>query len=228
MTHSVTTYFMGLFGYKTVPITVSAKAIIQQTGSTGPDSSSGPFKYALFSKNDLTLSGNKTVKGSVHTDSNLSWSGNKTITQTVEGKTVSISGNTTVANNGTPGSIIAQTPSDITISGNYNHNVNKLGGCDTNIAMPDYSDNIANIVADKQSLSNYTISGNVDLTNSIYNDGNITLSGNIDSTGAILATGDITISGNIDITGATRFAFIHKMAILLLVAISLPAAMPAP
>ena len=113
MTHSVATYFMGLFGYKTVPITVSAKAIIQQTGSAGPDSSSGPFKYALFSKDDLTLSGNKTIKGSVHTDSNLSWSGNKTITQNVEGKTVSISGNTTVANNGTPGSIIADTPNDI-------------------------------------------------------------------------------------------------------------------
>ena len=190
LTQNVSTYFMGVFGRGTVPITVSAEAILQSGAG-------GPFNYALFSKKSLTMSGNERVTGSVHTNTNLTISGNVRISSgSTEGKRVTLSGNSDVE------AIIADTVGDITVSGNA-HFDSKAGGVDSNIAIPDYSAQIENIAATKY-YTNKTFSGNLDISGSIYVDGNVTISGNFQGTGAILATGNITVSGNTNITGSNQ------------------------
>ncbi len=204
MTRSVSTHFIGLLGQSAVPVTVTATAKMQQSAGGGPN---GPFKYALFSTDTLSLSGNKNITGSVHTNNSLTWSGNKTVSQAVEGKTISISGNSTID------SAIAQTVNDITISGNYNQDMQKLGDCDTNIGMPDYSQKVHDAAAASSHVysdTNKTYSGNIDVNGSIYNDGSLTISGNFESTGAMLATGNITISGNTNINGANQVCLYSK------------------
>ena len=189
LTNNVSTYFMGLLGWGAVPITVSAEAILQQSGTGG-----GPFNYALFSHKPLSMSGNEKIKGSVHSNGALTISGNVKISEgNTEGKTVALSGNSDV------GDIIATTVQDITTSGNAHYD-SKSGGVDSNIAMPDYSQQIQDTAATKY-YTNKTFSGNQNLTGNIYVNGNVTISGNFNSSGAILATGNITVSGNINISG---------------------------
>lgn len=192
LTKIVSTNFMGLLGYGTVPITVSAEAILQQSGVPA-----GPFNYALFSHKALTMSGNEIIKGSVHSNDALTISGNVNIANGVtEGKNVTLSGISNVE------AVVAVTENDITISG-LAHLDSKSGGVDTNISMPDYTQQIQDIAATKF-YTDKTFSGNLDLTGSIYVDGNVTISGNFSGTGAILATGNITVSGNANITGSNQ------------------------
>lgn len=192
LTNNISTFFMGLLGYGTVPITVSAEAILQQSGGA-----TGPFNYALFSHKALTMSGNENIKGSVHSNDALTISGNVKIANgATEGKNVTLSGNSDVE------AVVADTVQDITISGNA-HLDSKSGGVDTNISMPDYTQQIQDIAATKF-YTDKTFSGNLDLTGSIYVDGNVTISGNFSGTGAILATGNITVSGNVNITGSNQ------------------------
>ncbi len=188
LTNNISTYFMGLLGWGNVPITVSAEAILQ-SGTAG-----GPFNYALFAQKPLTLSGNEIVRGSVHSNAALTISGNVNISQgTTEGNTVSLSGNSNV------GDIIANTVNDITTSGNANFD-SKSGGVDSNIIIPDYSQQIHDTAATKY-YTDKTFSGNQSITGNIYVDGNVIITGNFNSSGAILATGNITVSGNTDISG---------------------------
>ena len=192
LTNNVSTLFMGLFGYGTVPITVSAEAILKQSGGA-----TGPFNYALFSHKPLTMSGNERINGAVHSNGNLTISGNvKIYNGAAEGKRVTLSGNSDLE------AVVATTESDITISGNAHYD-SKSGGVDSNIAMPDYTQQIQDIAATKYYIDK-TFSGNLDINGSIYVDGNVTISGNFIGTGAILATGNITVSGNITINGSNQ------------------------
>ncbi|MFA5111302.1 MAG: pilus assembly protein TadG-related protein [Desulfobaccales bacterium] len=204
MSQNVPTYFMGLLGHPTVKVSATATAKMQPAGGGGP---SGPFKYALFSINDLSISGNKNIDGSVHTNNNLSWSGNKTVSGSVEGKTISISGNSTID------SAIARNLNDITISGNYNNDIQKSGGVDTNIAMPDYSQQVNDAAAASNhtySDTNKTYTGNINVDGSVYNEGSLTISGNFNSSGAMMSTGNIIISGNTNINGANQVCLYSK------------------
>jgi cytoskeletal protein CcmA (bactofilin family) len=203
LTNDVLTIFMGLFGYGIVPITVSAEGILLQSGGA-----TGPFNYALFSHKPLTMSGNERITGSVHSNDALTISGNVKITNgTTEGKEVTLSGNSDVED------VIAVTEDDITISGNA-HLDSKLGGVDTNIPMPDYSQQMQDIAATKY-CTNKTFSGNLNINGSIYVDGNVTISGNLVGTGAIISTGNITISGNINITGSNQVCLYSEQNITL-------------
>lgn len=193
MTKNVQTYFMGLFGYSTVPITAAAKAVLQSTGS------SGPFSYALFSGSGLNISGNATIHGSVHANGSVTLTGNINVNEpgiingNVEGATgVSASGNISV-----DGDLSANSLANITTTGNVSY-----GGKDANavnIAMPDYSSQLNTIFPNMTTYTgNQSWSGNIpDVTNGIYVNGSATLSGNVNSTGAIVATDNITISGNV-------------------------------
>jgi len=192
LTNNVSTNFMGLFGYGTMPITVSATAkLYSSSGATGP------FNYALFSHKPLTMSGNERINGSVHSNDALTISGNVKISDgATEGKRVTLSGNSDVE------AVVATTEGDITISGNAHYD-SKSGGVDSNIAMPDYTQQIQDIAATKY-YTDKVFSGNLDIEGSIYVDGDVTISGNFAGTGAVLATGNITISGNINITGSNQ------------------------
>lgn len=187
LTNNVSTYFMGLFGWGNVPITVSAEAILQP-------GSSGPFNYTVFADKPLTLKGNEKVKGSLHSNDALTIKGNVKISGgTTEGKTVALSGNSNV------GDVIATTVNDITITGNSTHG-DLLGGVDSNITMPDYSQKMFDTAGTKY-YTDKTFTGNENITGNIYVDGNVTIHGNFSSSGAIFATGNITMSGNINISG---------------------------
>jgi cytoskeletal protein CcmA (bactofilin family) len=195
MTKSVPTYFMGLFGVKTVSLTASAEGILS-SGSVG-----GPFNYTLFSNLPLALSGSRTVTGSVHSNNGLTMSGsNNTITGAAEGaKGVTISGS-----NQTIGSVVADTQSDIHISGS-NNTIGPLSGGASNIAMPDYTSQIEAIAGQQGTVysNTKTLSGTNNINGNIYVKGNVTLSGvTTNGTGAILADGNITTSGTTTVGGS--------------------------
>jgi hypothetical protein len=197
LTENVSTNFMGLFGYGTVPITVSATAILQQSGGTNPG---GPFYYALFSNLDLPLSGSRTITGSVHSNHGLTMSGgNNTITGAAEGATgVTISGS-----NQHIGSVQADQLSNIHISGT-NNTIGAQSGGATNIAMPDYTQQIKDVAATTYT-GNKTLSGSNNIAGNIHVTGNVTCSGvTVNGTGAILADGNITLSGTTSISGSDQ------------------------
>ncbi|WP_449245280.1 pilus assembly protein TadG-related protein [Desulfobacca acetoxidans] len=191
MTNQVPTFFLGLFGYPNVSITVSAKGILQ-TGGAG-----GPFNYAIFSDQNLPISGNQKITGSVHTNHQLTISGNTKISGAAEGATgVCLSGSNTI------GSVQADTTANIHVSGS--NTIGSQSGGATQIAMPDFTSQIE-AAAQAQGTVYYSakiLSGTNDLDGNIWVQGDITMSGMTTSgTGAILANGNITISGNTTIGG---------------------------
>ena len=196
LTKNVSTNFMGLFGYGTVPVAVSATAILVQSGTTTPG---GPFDYALFSNLNLPLSGNRNITGSIHSNNTLTMSGGANITGNAEGATgVTMSGTNTVN-----GAVMADKLSHIIMSGS--NTIGSKSAEAVNIAMPDYT---APIIALAQSnntsySSSKTLSGTTDISGDIYVQGNITASGvTTNGTGAILATGNITTSGTTTVGGS--------------------------
>lgn len=193
LTKNVSTNFMALFGYRTVPITVSATAILQQSGGTNPG---GPFDYALFSNLDLPLSGTRNITGSVHSNHTLSMSGSCNINGNAEGATgVTVSGTNTVT-----GTVQADKLSDIIMSGSNNIGSKSDGA--TNIAMPDYTQQIKDVAATNYT-GNKTLSGSNSIDGSIHVSGNVTCSGvTTNGTGAILADGNITTSGTTTVGGS--------------------------
>lgn len=193
LTNNVPTYFMGLFGLKTVAITTKAEGILQN-GTAG-----GPFKYAILSgdpNNPLTLSGaGLQVTGSVHANNVLKVTGSGiTISHAAEGlKGVNISG---AGNN--IGSAGADTLSDITIGGAGNK-VGSLTDGVTNVDIPDYSQQIKDIAIANNNIYNSgkIFSGaGISVNNNVYVQGDATIDGaGFTDTGAILADGDITLTG---------------------------------
>lgn len=170
MTNNVNTYFMGLFGYPSVPITVSAKAIL-------PPSNPDPaFNYAIFSGSPTLVSTLNeavlTVRGSVHSNDIL----------TINGASINISGS-------------AEAVNQVNVHAASTH-IGQIVNNASNIPMPDYSQQIADIAGTTYS-SDQTFSGAItQLSNSISVQGNVTLSGaTVNSTGAILATGNINLNG---------------------------------
>jgi cytoskeletal protein CcmA (bactofilin family) len=189
------TYFMGLFGFRTVPIKASAEGILIQS------SPGGPFNYSIFSADplstfELTLNGTQNVKGSVHSNDQLCINGSSTVSGSAEGVTgVTINGSNNI------GSVMADTLNDITINGS-NTIGSKSGGA-SNIAMPDYSTQIANTAATTYN-SSQTFNGTVNVTGNIYVKGDVTLNGSINTSGAILSTGNITVNGTSSIGGSNQ------------------------
>ena len=157
LTNNVSTYFMGLFGFQTVPITASAKAILQ-TSSAG-----GPFDYTLFSGSqalDLILNGAQTITGSIHSNDDLLINGSGNITGAAEGvKSVTVNGTHTI------GSVVADTLNHITVNGN--NTIGSTSGGASIIAMPDYSQQIHDTAATKYDTSQI-FNGSVNVNGSIY------------------------------------------------------------
>jgi cytoskeletal protein CcmA (bactofilin family) len=193
MTNNVPTFFMGLLGIKTVSLTASAEGQLQ--GS----SPGGPFNYTIFSGSetlDLLLNGSQTVTGSVHSNDHLLINGSGTITGAAEGyKGVTVNGTHTI------GSVVADILQHITINGS--NNIGSKSGGATDIAMPDYTQQIQSIAAQKY-YTDKTFNGAVNINGSIYVQGKVTLNGSISSSGAILATGNITVNGTSSISGANQ------------------------
>ncbi len=194
MTNNVPTFFMGLLGLKTVPLTASAESIaISQSGA------GGPFNYTIFSGSELdilTLNGSETIKGSVHSDYRLTINGCLNISQAAEGAHgVIINGSNTIS------SVVADTVQNININGS-NTIGSKSGGA-TEIDMPDYSQQIADIAAQVYN-SDKTFDGAVNIAGNIYVKGKVTLNGSVSSTGAILATGSITVNGTSSISTSSQ------------------------
>jgi Flp pilus assembly protein TadG/cytoskeletal protein CcmA (bactofilin family) len=193
MTNNARTYFMGLFGFQTVPITVLAEGILLQSGGS---SVGGPFDYALFSNLNLPLSGTRNITGSVHSNHTLAMSGSCHIIGNAEGATgVTVSGTNTIS-----GTVQADTLSHIIMSGS--NDIGSTSDGAGNIAMPDYSQQIQNVAATTYT-GNKTLSGVNNIEGSIYVSGSLTCSGvTTNGTGAILANGNITTSGTTTVGGS--------------------------
>lgn len=183
LTTNVTTYFMGLFGFNSIPLQETAAAEINNTGA---------FSYAIFSGSqliDLSITGGGwTVKGSIHTNKNLYLTG----------------GGFTVTNN-------AEAVNHVTVTGG-GYNIGTIVNNAAVIAMPDYSSQVAAAAtaAGQVYNGNMTItSGSYCLDNPIYIKGNATITGgNFTGKGAIMASGDITITGGgVNIGGTDQVCF---------------------
>lgn len=193
LTNNVATYFMGLFGINTVSLTALAEGILIQQNP------GGPFNYTIFSgspTDTLTLNGAQTVKGSVHANDNTIINGSSNISGAAEGATgVTVNGTNTI------GSVVADIVEHITINGS--NNIGSTSGGATEIAMPDYSQQIADTAAKVYNTSQI-FNGSVDVEGNIYVKGNVILNGSISTTGAILADGNITVNGSSSIGGSNQ------------------------
>jgi Flp pilus assembly protein TadG len=194
MTNNVPTYFMSLFGYNPVAITVSAEGVLSSQSNPG-----GAFNYTIFSgspSDTLILNGSQTVKGSVHANYKLIVNGSSNISGAAEGvKHVTVNGSNQI------GSVAADTPGDVTVNGS--NQIGSITGGATDIAMPDFSQQIADTAVQVYN-SNKIFNGSVNVDGSIYVNGTATLNGSIDSTGAILATGNIIVNGSSSISGTNQ------------------------
>ncbi|MGP8080854.1 MAG: pilus assembly protein TadG-related protein [Dehalococcoidales bacterium] len=175
LTYNAPTYFMGLFRYPTVPIQVVAEAILID-GTVG-----GVFNYAVFSNQNIVLSGTNIITGSVHTNNDLIFSGSNTITGTAECSTAIGSGGQNI------GTLVQNT---------------------STMQMPDLSSQIEAIAQAQGTVysGSKTLSGTTNITGDIYINGSLTISGTITGTGAILATGNITTSGSLNVSGGNQIA----------------------
>lgn len=193
MSQNVPTFFMGLFGFNTVTVAAAAEAILK------PGSAGGPFNYTIFSgspTNTLSLNGSQTIQGSVHANYKLSMNGSSNISGAAEGAHgVNINGSSNI------GSVVADTVDNIHVNG-ANNIGEQLGGA-SNIDMPDYSQQIADIATQVYN-SNQTFNGSVNVDGNIFVNGKVTLNGSVNSTGAILATGNITVNGSTSISGSNQ------------------------
>jgi Flp pilus assembly protein TadG len=193
MTQNVPTFFMGLFGFDKVTVSASAEAILL-AGSAG-----GAFNYTIFSgspTNTLLLNGSQTIQGSVHANYKLSINGSSNISGAAEGaQGVNINGSNNI------GSVVADTVDNIHVNGGNNIG-EELGGA-SNIAMPDYSQQIADMAAQVYNSSKI-FNGSVNVDGNIFVNGNVTLNGTVTSTGTILATGNILVNGSATISGSNQ------------------------
>ena len=182
-TTNVNTYFMGLFGFNSIPLQVTAGAEIKTANA---------FTYAIFSGSqlvDLSITGGGwIVKGSIHTNNNLYLTG----------------GGFTVTNN-------TEAVNHVTITGG-GYNIGTIMNNATVIEMPDYSSQVAAAAtaAGQVYNGNMTITtGSYCLNNPIYIKGNANITGgNFTGNGAIMADGDIAITGGgVNITGTNQVCF---------------------
>lgn len=193
LTNNVPTIFMAVFGFQSVSLTASAEGIVQQGNPKGP------FSYTIFSgspTDTLTLNGSQTVKGSVHSNDKLTVNGSSNISGAAEG-----ANKVTVNGSGQIGTVSSDTVDHIRINGSVD--VGNITGGAENIDMPDYTQQIESIAAQKYS-GNQTLNGNVDVTGNMYVTGNVILNGSVNSTGTILSTGNITINGSSSISGSNQ------------------------
>jgi Flp pilus assembly protein TadG len=199
MTNNVRTYFMAMLGIQNVRVAALAEGIIQNTAGQ-----SGPFNYTIFSGSPsytLTLNGSQTVKGSVHSNDKLLINGSSQISGAAEGvNQVTINGSCDI------GSAVSDTVQDIKTNGS--NNIGSESGGASNIAMPDYTQQIIDSAAHVYN-SSQTFNGSVDIDGSVYVNGNVILNGSIDSTGAVLADGNITVNGSSHINGSNQ-AFLYS------------------
>ena len=193
VTQSVPTNFMGIFGSKSVNLTVAAEAVY--SGGLTP-----PFTYNLFSVRDLSMNGSEHVQGSIHTDGVLNMNGSEVIGGNVEGLNgINMNGSEHVT-----GYAQANTLANINIHGSEKIDGGFKAGA-TNITMPDFSQQIiaATQFADMHT-GPYTFNGSDVHGGTIYVTGDLTINGNISWTGSILATGNITINGSSRIQGSNQ------------------------
>jgi cytoskeletal protein CcmA (bactofilin family) len=170
LTHSAPTYFMSVFRISSVNLTAYAEGILI-SGNVG-----GVFNYAVFSNQEIVLSGTNYIKGNLHTNNDLIFSGTNTITGRAE---------------------------CLTAIGSGGENIGTLVQNTTNMSMPDLTSQIEAIAA-KTYTTSKTFSGTTTLTGDIYVKGSVTISGTVNGTGSILATGGITMSGALNISGSNQ------------------------
>lgn len=172
-TKNVKYFFAQVLGFKNTTVSISSGAVVGSPGDA--------FNYALFSgSKTINMSTDNTnditINGSSHTNKDFIIKGaNYNFTQAVEAVgTISVSG------------------TNVNVPYRYPNSVY--------VDMPDYSSQIKQKAQTDGKVYNtsQTFSGNIDVSNSIYVNGNITLnSTNIRGNGAIFATGNITISSNV-------------------------------
>jgi len=221
MAQSVPTHFMSVLGISSVSLNASAKAVQTST------SSSGPFKYTLFSGDPtytLTINGGNEVGGGIHSNGKLLLNGNVKVLNIKDAdgnvKTpgdaeggyhqdegtyygVTANGNIEV-----DGAISADTVAHILTNGNVSGEdgapVTKTGGAVNDIAMPDFSDLVSGIPGIVNFSGNKTYNNTAPAT-SIFVDGNVILNGNITNVpGAIVATGTITVNGSVTLNSGNQ------------------------
>ena len=186
LTRNVSTFFMGVLGIQTVPISVTAAGLLAGAG--------GPFNYGIFSQQNLNINGsNYSITGSVHSDKNININGSSiTITGTAEAK-----GNITTNGSG------------INIG---SRSANATG----NIPMPDYSADIAAAAAAAHQTytGSKTINGSSITSDPIYvqgSPGTISVNGSaFTATGTVMADGNITINGSGVASGNSQVCFYSK------------------
>jgi Flp pilus assembly protein TadG len=181
MTNNVPTYFMGMFGSKTVTIKALAEGILASQASPG-----GPFNYTIFTGNpgiDLVVNGaSLTIKGSIHSNDDLK----------INAASLNISGT-------------AEAVNKVTINAASSH-VGSIQNNVSSIDIPDYSQQIA-AAAGQVYNGDKTFNGAIDqINNSIYVKGNVTINGaTVNGTGAILADNNININGaGVTINGSNQ------------------------
>jgi Flp pilus assembly protein TadG len=198
MTNNVPTYFMQLFGFETVAITVSAEGVVNQ---------GGPFSYVIFSGNSsatLSLNGSQTIDGSVHANGRLKINGSSDISGSCEGmNSVTVNGSGHIG-----GSVQADTEQHVNVNGSVTIDGDITGGAG-NIGMPDYSKQIADTAAQIYDAGK-NLNGSVNVNGNIYVKGDVTLNGSINSTGSILADGDITVNGSSTYVSNSNQLFIYS------------------
>jgi len=190
ISQNVLTYIMKVLGISTVNLNASAEAIVK-SGSTGP------FNYAIFSNNNLTIGpAAMNITGSVHSNGTLTINGAENISGAAEGYTgVSLSGA------GNIGSVDAGTVQEITDSGAFNIGSESGGAQDIPLSNYNYTNQIEQTAATTIN-GNYTQSGALNISGNVYVNGTATLNGAINNTGAILATGNISVTGAANISGS--------------------------
>ena len=196
LTNNVPTYFMGLFGFKSVLIKTMAEVIMVCHGEIGP------FNYALFSNLPLGLSGSRDIEGSVHSNESLVFSGSKNI---ITGAAEGVTGVTISGSSQSIGSVAAGSGTKITMSGSGD-TIGPETYNAVNICMPDFTSQIEAIANSEGTVysGSKTYSGTTNINGDIYVNGSVTISGTLNGTGCILASGGITISGNTTISGSNQ------------------------
>ncbi len=209
--------FGQIFGISTVNVASHAIAMVMPP-------SNGPFANAVFSNQNVSITGAESITGSAFSNNNLTINGAETIT----GSAVGVTG-VTLIGAGSIGSVVAGTLSEINDSQGA-FSIGSTSGGATAIAMPNYSQQIQQTAATTYN-GNYVQNSAMNISGNMYITGTASLTGAINDSGAILANGSITISGaasisgdsqiflysangNITITGATAFGTGDSSAIL--------------
>jgi Flp pilus assembly protein TadG len=188
--------FGQIFGISTVKVAAHATAMLSPP--------SGPFAYAMFSNQNLSITGLDYISGSIHSNNELSIIGAEIITGAAEGFTeVNLDGL------GILGSV-ATGPNGTINEGGFFIGPKSYNAQDIT-PMPDFSSQIASTAATTITppSGTYTQSNDLNLSGNIYVNGNVILNGVTHDTGAILASGNITVNGAADISGSGQ-AFLYS------------------